>query len=52
MASLGTTQYGCRTLCIKETVSTLFGVLKRRNPRVSPGDVERVIEEVEDEGPL
>ena len=37
---------------IKKPVGELFGVLKRRNPRVRPEDVERVIEEVEIEGPL
>ncbi|MEB3861941.1 MAG: hypothetical protein GSR84_06955 [Desulfurococcales archaeon] len=31
---------------IKKLVRRLFGVLKRRNPRVGPEDVERVIEEV------
>ena len=37
---------------IKKPVRELFGVLRRRNPRVRPEDVERVIEEVEIEGPL
>ena len=37
---------------IKKPVRELFGVLRRRNPRVGPEDVERVIEEVEAGGPL
>ena len=37
---------------IKKPVRELFGVLKRRNPRVRPEDVERIIEEVDIEGPL
>ncbi|WP_420804954.1 antitoxin AF2212-like protein [Aeropyrum camini] len=37
---------------IKKPVRKLFGILKRRNPRVKPEDVERVIEEAEIEGPL
>ena len=37
---------------IKKPVRELFGVLKKRNPRVGLEDVERVIEEVEVEGPL
>jgi len=37
---------------IEKPVGELFGVLKRRNPRVRPEDVEKVIEEVEIEGPL
>jgi len=37
---------------IKKPAGKLFGVLRRRNPRIKPEDVERVIEEVEVEGPL
>ena len=37
---------------IRKPVEELFGVLRKRNPRVKPEDVERVIEEVEVEGPL
>jgi len=37
---------------IEKPVGELFGVLKRRNPPVRPEDVEKVIEEVEIEGPL
>ena len=37
---------------IRKPVRELFGILQKRNPRVKPEDVERVIEEVEDEGPL
>ena len=37
---------------IKKPVRGLFGVLRKRNPRVRPEDVERVIEEAEIEGPL
>ena len=37
---------------IKKPVRELFGVLKKRNPRVRPEDVERVIKEVEIEGSL
>jgi predicted DNA-binding antitoxin AbrB/MazE fold protein len=37
---------------IKKPVRELFGVLRRRNPRVRPEDVERVIEEAEVEGSL
>jgi len=37
---------------IRRSVRELFGILRKRNPRVKPGDVERIIEEVEDEGPL
>ena len=37
---------------ISKPVRGLFGVLKKRNPQVRPEDVERVIEEVEIEGPL
>jgi len=37
---------------IEKPVGELFGVLKRRNTRVRPEDVDKVIEEVEIEGPL
>jgi len=37
---------------IKKPVTKLFGVIKKRNPRIKPEDVEKVIEEVEIEGPL
>ena len=37
---------------IRRSIRELFGVLQKRNPRIKPEDVERVIEEVEDEGPL
>ena len=37
---------------IRKPLEELFGVLRKRNPRVKPEDVERVIEEVEVEGPL
>ena len=37
---------------IKKPVGELFGVLRRRNPRVGLEDVERVIGEVEVGGPL
>ena len=37
---------------IKKPVRKLFGVIKKRNPRIKPEDVEKVIEEVEIEGPL
>lgn len=37
---------------IRRSVRELFEILRKRNPRVKPGDVERIIEEVEDEGPL
>jgi predicted DNA-binding antitoxin AbrB/MazE fold protein len=32
---------------IRKPVRRLFGVLKKRNPRVRPEDVERAIEEIE-----
>ncbi len=35
---------------IKKPVKELFGILKKRNPRVKPEDIERIIEEVADEG--
>lgn len=37
---------------VRKPVRELFGVLRRRNPRIRPEDVEKAIEEVEDEGPL
>ena len=37
---------------IRKPVRELFGILRRRNPRVRSKDVERIIEEVEIEGPL
>ncbi len=37
---------------IRKPVRELFGILRRRNPRVRSEDVERIIEEVEIEGPL
>ena len=39
-------------ITVRKPVDELFGILRKRNPRVSLKDVERVIEEVEDEGPL
>ena len=37
---------------IKKPVSTLFGILRKRNPSITPEDVDRIIEEVENEGSL
>ena len=39
-------------VAIRKPVKELFGVLRRRNPRVSREDVEKAIEDVEVEGPL
>ncbi|GBF09925.1 hypothetical protein apy_16500 [Aeropyrum pernix] len=35
----------------RESVDSLFGVLRKRNPRIDPEYTVRVIEVVEDEGP-
>ena len=37
---------------IRRPIRELFGILQKRNPRIKPEDVEKVIEEVEDESPL
>ncbi len=39
-------------VAIQRPVGELFGILRKRNPRVRPEDVERVIEEVEDAGAI
>ena len=39
-------------VAIQRPVRELFGILRKRNPRVRPEDVERVIEEVKDAGDI
>lgn len=39
-------------VAIQRPVGELFGILRKRNPRVRPEDVERVIEEVKDAGDI
>lgn len=37
---------------IRRPIRELFGILQKRNPQIKAEDVEKVIEEVEDESPL
>ena len=37
---------------IRRPIRELFGILQKRNPQIKPEDVEKIIEEVEDESPL
>ncbi|MEB3779063.1 MAG: DUF104 domain-containing protein [Desulfurococcales archaeon] len=37
---------------IRRRPSQVFGVLLRRRPELRPGEVDRIIEEIEDEGVL
>ena len=39
-------------VAIQRPVGELFGILRKRNPRVRPEDAERVIEEVKDAGDI